>query len=172
MPVLGICRINTFYWLQKYLHPFIHPSSYHKMDKLENLICQVIYWLANPPRFVFPPLIVNGHKTANQLRFAHCRQQLKGLKEENEETFEETEKVPAFPYYPVDSSVLNNIVGSVQAMKVPNIQKDPITDSTSIMTILIPSGSDHKSFGSERRGRGHCSECNRGEGCASAIPYY
>ena len=107
-----------------------------------------------------------------QWKFAHWTQQLKGLKEENEETFEETEKVPAFPYYPVDSSVLNNIVGSVQAMKVPNIQKDPITDSTSIMTILIPSGSDHKFIGSERRRRGHCSECNRGEGCASVIPYY
>ena len=56
-----------------------------------------------------------------QWKFAHWTQQLKGLKEENEETFEETEKVPAFPYYPVDSSVLNNIVGSVQARKVPKI---------------------------------------------------
>ena len=124
MPVSGFVTQARFIgYKNTNTHPSIHSpaSSYIKMDRLENLICQVIYWLANPPRFVFPPLIVNGHKTANQLRFAHWRQQLKGLKEENEGTFEETEKVPAFPYYPVDSSVLNNIVGSVQARKVLNI---------------------------------------------------
>ena len=36
----------------------------------------------------------------------------------NDETLGEAEEVSAYTYYPVDSSVLNNIVGSVQVRMV------------------------------------------------------
>ena len=44
--------------------------------------------------------------------------QLEGTENYNDETLGEAEEVSAYTYYPVDSSVLNNIVGSVQVRMV------------------------------------------------------
>lgn len=43
----------------------------------------------------------------------------KGTENYNDEALGEAEEVSAFTYYPVDSSVLNNIVGSVQVRMLP-----------------------------------------------------
>ena len=49
-----------------------------------------------------------------------------GAENYNDEGLGEAEEVSAFTYYPVDSSVLNNIVGSVQVRMLPFVAHFPL----------------------------------------------